>query len=64
MTVPGIPGGAASPQATTPGLLRRAPLVDGHNDLASVGYLARREAGAIRYVSHEEAGLRLGVPSR
>jgi hypothetical protein len=27
-------------------------------DAARAGYLARREAGAIRYVSHEEAGRR------
>ena len=27
-------------------------------------YLARREAEEIRYVSHEEAGRRLGLPSR
>jgi hypothetical protein len=33
-------------------------------DAARVRYLARREAGAIRYVSHEEAGRRLGMPSR
>jgi len=33
-------------------------------DAARAGYLARREAGAIRYVSHEEAGRRLGMPSR
>jgi hypothetical protein len=33
-------------------------------DAAQAGYLARREAGAIRYVSHEEAGRRLGVSSR
>jgi len=26
--------------------------------------LARRDAGAIRYVSHEEAGRRLGMSSR
>src|SRR6266567_3233499 len=32
-------------------------------DAARAGYLARREAGAVRYVSHEEAG-RLGMPSR
>ena len=31
---------------------------------ARAGYLARREAGAVRYVSHEEAGRRLGLPSR
>ena len=33
-------------------------------DAARAGYLARREAGAIRYVSHEEAGRRLSMPSR
>jgi PHD/YefM family antitoxin component YafN of YafNO toxin-antitoxin module len=33
-------------------------------DAARARYLARREAGAIRYVSHEEAGRRLGMPSR
>jgi hypothetical protein len=33
-------------------------------DVARAGYLARRETGAIRYVSHEEAGRRLGMPSR
>jgi hypothetical protein len=33
-------------------------------DAAQVGYAAPREAGAIRYVSHEEAGRRLGMPSR
>ena len=33
-------------------------------DAARAGYLARREAGAIRYVSHEEAGRRMGMPSR
>ena len=33
-------------------------------DAARASYLARREAGAIRYVSHEEAGRRLGMPSR
>jgi hypothetical protein len=33
-------------------------------DAARAGYLERREAGAIRYVSHEEAGRRLGMPSR
>jgi hypothetical protein len=33
-------------------------------DAARIGHLARREAGAIRYVSHEEAGRRLGMPSR
>jgi hypothetical protein len=32
-------------------------------DAALASYLARREAGAIRYVSHEEAGRRLGMPS-
>jgi hypothetical protein len=33
-------------------------------DAARASYMARREAGAIRYVSHEEAGRRLGMPSR
>jgi hypothetical protein len=33
-------------------------------DAAWARYLARREAGTIRYVSHEEAGRRLGLPSR
>ena len=33
-------------------------------DAARAGYLARREAGTIRYVSHEEAGRRLSMPSR
>jgi hypothetical protein len=33
-------------------------------DAARASYLARREAGAIRYVSHEEAGRRLGSNSR
>ncbi len=33
-------------------------------DAARAEYLARRDAGAIRYVSHEEAGRRLGMPSR
>jgi hypothetical protein len=33
-------------------------------DAARSRYLARREAGTIRYVSHEEAGRRLGLPSR
>jgi mRNA interferase RelE/StbE len=33
-------------------------------DAARAGYLARREAGTIRYVSHEEAGRRLGMSSR
>ena len=33
-------------------------------DAARAGYLARREAGTIRYVSHEEAGRRLGLPTR
>jgi hypothetical protein len=31
---------------------------------ARASYQARREAGTIRYVSHEEAGRRLGMPSR
>jgi hypothetical protein len=33
-------------------------------DAARAGYLARCEAGAVRYVSHEEVGRRLGMPSR
>jgi len=33
-------------------------------DAARARYLARSEAGAVRYVSHEEAGCRLGMPSR
>jgi hypothetical protein len=33
-------------------------------DAARTGYLARRDAGMIRYVSHEEAGRRLGMPAR
>ena len=32
-------------------------------DAVRAGYQTRREAGAIRYVSHEEAGRRLGLPS-
>jgi hypothetical protein len=33
-------------------------------DAAQTIYQARREAGAVRYVSHEGAGRRLGMPSR
>ena len=33
-------------------------------DAARAGYLARREAGAIRYMSHDEAGRRLGLSAR
>jgi hypothetical protein len=33
-------------------------------DAARTEYLARRETGTIRYISHEEAGRRLGMPSR
>jgi hypothetical protein len=33
-------------------------------DAARSRYLARRQAGTVRYVSHEEAGRRLGLPSR
>ena len=33
-------------------------------DAARTEYLARRDAGMIRYVSHEEAGRRLGMSSR
>jgi hypothetical protein len=32
--------------------------------IAETEYLARRDAGTIRYVSHEEAGRRLGMSSR
>jgi hypothetical protein len=32
-------------------------------DAARVSYQVRREAGTIRYVSHEEAARRLGLPS-
>jgi hypothetical protein len=38
--------------------------VNGEFDAARARYLARREAGAIRYVPHEEAGRRLGMRSR
>jgi hypothetical protein len=38
--------------------------VNGEFDAARDRYLAHREAGAIRYVSHEQAGRRLGLPSR
>ena len=33
-------------------------------DPAQTEYLARQNAGTIRYLSHEEAGRRLGLPSR
>ncbi len=33
-------------------------------DAARVSYLARQEAGTIRYVPHEEARRRLGMPAR
>ena len=33
-------------------------------DAARASYQTRREAGTLRYVSHEEAGRRLGMPSR
>jgi PHD/YefM family antitoxin component YafN of YafNO toxin-antitoxin module len=33
-------------------------------DAARASYQARRDAGTVRYVSHEEAGRRLGTPSR
>jgi hypothetical protein len=38
--------------------------VNGEFDAARARYLARKEAGAIRYVSHEEARRRLGLPAR
>ncbi|MCW2916607.1 MAG: hypothetical protein JWN52_4675 [Actinomycetia bacterium] len=31
---------------------------------ARTDYLARKEAGSVRYVSHDEARRRLGMPSR
>ena len=33
-------------------------------DAARASYLARQEAGTTRYVSHEEAARRLGMPAR
>jgi hypothetical protein len=48
-------------------LLRRAAeeqQVNDEFDAARAEYLARQEAGELRYVSHEEAGRRLGLPSR
>jgi len=39
-------------------------LVNVEFDAARAGYLARQDAGTIRYVTHEEAGRRLGLPSR
>jgi hypothetical protein len=33
-------------------------------DAARAGYLARKEAGVLGYVSHEEARRRLGLPAR
>ena len=33
-------------------------------DAARARYLARQEAGTVRYVSHEEASRRLGLPAR
>jgi hypothetical protein len=33
-------------------------------DAARTEYLVRRDAGTIRYVSHQEAGRRLGMSSR
>jgi hypothetical protein len=33
-------------------------------DAARAGYLARQAAGEVRYVPHEEAGRRLGLPAR
>ena len=32
-------------------------------DASRAGYLAGQEAGAIRYVSHDEAGRQLGLPA-
>jgi hypothetical protein len=39
-------------------------LVNDEFDVARAEYLARREAGTTRYISHEEAGRRLGLSSR
>jgi hypothetical protein len=39
-------------------------LVNEEFDAARTAYLARRDAGTVRYVSHEEAGRRLGLSSR
>jgi PHD/YefM family antitoxin component YafN of YafNO toxin-antitoxin module len=33
-------------------------------DAARASYLARQQAGTIRYVSHEETGRQLGLPAR
>jgi hypothetical protein len=33
-------------------------------DAARTEYLGRRDAGTIRYISHEEARLRLGISSQ
>ena len=33
-------------------------------DAVRARYLARQDAGAIRYISHEEASRRLGLPAR
>jgi hypothetical protein len=33
-------------------------------EVAGAGHLARQAAGEIRYVSHQEAGRRLGLPMR
>ena len=38
--------------------------VDEEFEAARARYLARREAGQIRYVSHEEARRHLGLPAR
>jgi hypothetical protein len=73
---PGVPTGRQEPaggadsaaayrrcaRAAGPGATRQQ--VNEEFDAARASYLARREAGAIRYVSHEEAGRRLGMPSR
>lgn len=39
-------------------------LVNEEFDAARTDYLARQDAGTIRYLTHEEAGRRLGLPSR
>ncbi len=40
------------------------PRVNEEFGAARVDYLARKEAGPVHYVSHEEARPRLGLPSR
>jgi hypothetical protein len=52
------------------GRMSELPAADTHDEIndefeaARAGRPARQEAGEIRYVSHEEAGRRLGLPAR